>query len=167
MLASVSPASCRAMIEGQSFWGIFPLLLDLSIWDLRLSILGSDFRSPGSEYSPPAIARRRLSRPVATARNKSNPRPGHATGSTNGSAAAPPLRELLHNTAQPKNSEAFNLVRATLKAQRPRHSSPITRNYTRTILPGLRMLSGSSALLMVRITESASPCSATRKSILP
>src|ERR1051325_1108884 len=31
MLASVSPASYRAMISGQSDWGIFPLLLDFSI----------------------------------------------------------------------------------------------------------------------------------------
>jgi len=31
MLDSVSPASYRAMIDGQSDWGIFPLLLDLSI----------------------------------------------------------------------------------------------------------------------------------------
>jgi hypothetical protein len=31
MLAKVSPASWRAMIDGQSCWGIFPLLLDLSI----------------------------------------------------------------------------------------------------------------------------------------
>src|SRR6266851_5647024 len=39
--------------------------------------------------------------------------------------------------------------------------------HTRTILPGLRMLSGSSARFSVRMTETASPCSATRKSILP
>ena len=31
MLASVSPASYRAIINGQSDWGIFPLLLDFSI----------------------------------------------------------------------------------------------------------------------------------------
>src|SRR6266851_7078155 len=31
MLASVSPESYRAMINGQSDWGIFPLLLDFSI----------------------------------------------------------------------------------------------------------------------------------------
>ena len=37
----------------------------------------------------------------------------------------------------------------------------------RTILPGFMMLSGSSACLMARMTLTASPCSATRKSILP
>jgi len=31
MLASVSPESYRAIINGQSDWGIFPLLLDFSI----------------------------------------------------------------------------------------------------------------------------------------
>ena len=31
MPANVSPASYRFMIAGQSCWGIFPLLLDLSI----------------------------------------------------------------------------------------------------------------------------------------
>jgi hypothetical protein len=31
MLAKVSPASYLLMIEGQSCWGIFPLLLDLSM----------------------------------------------------------------------------------------------------------------------------------------
>jgi hypothetical protein len=33
MLAKVSPASYRAMIEGQSFCGIFPLLLERSIFE--------------------------------------------------------------------------------------------------------------------------------------
>jgi hypothetical protein len=31
MLANVSPASYLLKIDGQSRWGIFPLLLDLSI----------------------------------------------------------------------------------------------------------------------------------------
>jgi hypothetical protein len=31
MAERVSPASYRLMINGQSFWGIFPLLLDVSI----------------------------------------------------------------------------------------------------------------------------------------
>ena len=31
MLANVSPESYRAIINGQSDWGIFPLLLDFSI----------------------------------------------------------------------------------------------------------------------------------------
>jgi hypothetical protein len=31
MFARVSPASYRAIIDGQSCWGIFPLLLDRSI----------------------------------------------------------------------------------------------------------------------------------------
>jgi hypothetical protein len=37
----------------------------------------------------------------------------------------------------------------------------------RMIFPGFKMSLGSSARLMLRITETASPCSATRKSILP
>src|ERR1700691_2495876 len=37
--------------------------------------------------------------------------------------------------------------------------------HTRTILPGLRILSGSSACLMLRITDTASPCSEIKKSI--
>jgi hypothetical protein len=39
--------------------------------------------------------------------------------------------------------------------------------YTRRILPGFIMLSGSIAVLIARITFTASPCSAIRKSILP
>jgi hypothetical protein len=39
--------------------------------------------------------------------------------------------------------------------------------YTRTIFPGFMMLSGSSAFFSVRMTATASPCSAMRKSILP
>jgi hypothetical protein len=39
--------------------------------------------------------------------------------------------------------------------------------YTRRILPGFIMLSGSIAVLIARITLTASPCSAIRKSILP
>jgi hypothetical protein len=46
MLAKVSPASYLLMIDGQSCWGIFPLLVDLSIsTDLLaatlVSLLGS------------------------------------------------------------------------------------------------------------------------------
>ena len=40
-------------------------------------------------------------------------------------------------------------------------------NHSRTIFPGFKMSSGSSARLMLRITETASPCSSTRKSIFP
>jgi len=38
---------------------------------------------------------------------------------------------------------------------------------TRMIFPGFKRLSGSSACLIARITLTASPCSAIRKSIFP
>ena len=41
------------------------------------------------------------------------------------------------------------------------------QNHIRTIFPGFMMSFGSSACLMLRITATASPCSAIRKSIFP
>src|SRR5712691_7019931 len=48
MLASVSPESYRAIINGQSDWGIFPLLLDFSIIkDLGATVFRSRIQAIG------------------------------------------------------------------------------------------------------------------------
>jgi hypothetical protein len=47
MLAKVSPASYRAIIAGQSCWGIFPLLLDRSMFLGSLAVTLSDHAAQG------------------------------------------------------------------------------------------------------------------------
>src|SRR6266568_212401 len=51
MLASVSPESYRAIINGQSDWGIFPLLLDFSI----IKDLGATVPSLSHSGYPPIM----------------------------------------------------------------------------------------------------------------
>jgi hypothetical protein len=55
MLDRVSPASYRAIIAGQSCWGIFPLLLGRSI----LSPFGFSFWHAGAQGRDPQIFKRR------------------------------------------------------------------------------------------------------------
>ena len=57
MLASVSPESYRAIINGQSDWGIFPLLLDFSI----IKDLGATVPSFSHVGYRPVMARHRFS----------------------------------------------------------------------------------------------------------
>jgi hypothetical protein len=75
----------------------------------------------------------------------------------------------LENTRAEVNREAvlfvpfFLILRLKVSAAAPGRSA----RQTRTILPGFMMLSGSSACLIVRITVTASPCSAGRNSSFP
>jgi len=64
MLASVSPASYRAIINGQSDWGIFPLLLDFSIINdlaaTRSQLLHVGYRLAMTGYPFAANTKQRL-----------------------------------------------------------------------------------------------------------
>ena len=83
-----------------------------------------------------------------------------------GGAEATPVFLSAENSGRNQNSEAFYSFQPSdflgfFSIVRP------TPNYIRTILPGFIMPSGSSACLMLRMTSTAGPCSAKRKSILP
>ena len=165
MLDSVSPASYRAMINGQSDWGIFPLLLDFSIiqpwvtssWLAQVSarpttieIRAMPTRSESSG-SVKSIVR-------TTVRAGVSPKPY-------GSVGACPRFLRPENSGRTENSEAFySFQQRFFQAFCTLNKDP---DQIRTILPGFMMSFGSSACLMLRITATASPCSAIRKSILP
>ena len=79
-----------------------------------------------------------------------------------------PLLQNLYITACVVNGEEEFLVPERFFAETciPHPDSSRT-DQIRTILPGLRIPSGSSAIFIVRMTLTASPCSAMRKPILP
>lgn len=76
-----------------------------------------------------------------------------------------PISSLVRSQNFPGQPCAF--AGMTAKGLTFRTSLRLGSDQTRTILPGFRMPSGSSAILIVRMTLTASPCSAIRKSILP
>src|SRR5262249_17329452 len=83
----------------------------------------------------------------------------------------PPAIEMLHFLTQEFGRSVdvrlHDVVDAGQIAVVPRCRGHASVPHTRTTLPGFMMLCGSSAIFSWRITATASPCSAARKSILP
>ena len=77
-----------------------------------------------------------------------------------------PVFLMAENSGRNQNSEAFYSFQPS-DFLRFFSIMPTTPNYIRTILPGFKMPSGSSACLILRMTSTAGPCSANRKSTLP
>src|ERR1043166_8270622 len=77
-----------------------------------------------------------------------------------------PVFLMAENSGRNQNSEAFYSFQPS-GFLRFFPIMPAAPNYIRTILPGFKMPSGSSACLILRMTSTAGPCSANRKSIFP
>ena len=167
MLAKVSPASYLFIIEGQSCWGIFPLLLDLSIsrtFSTALVVCCWLASRESTGRCQIDTVSSRANKPTARVTIAAERRALSPRGRTETRALdSEPLHYRLRRERERGILGSGILLAATGTADAARWRS----GQIRMILPGFRIPSGSSAIFILRMTLIASPCSAIRKSILP